>query len=141
MMPRGPAWDVAAFRITARLPLPPAGVLKDRPPVSLYFYDGAECIHPHGRNRWATGMPRGYSCEEVGGLAAGVDDEFPVLSRLSVEEPLFASPRGTGSSRYVSVFEAPDRYLVTWQQSRDDVSQPLVINRVARERVVEILSA
>jgi hypothetical protein len=124
---RGPAWDVAIWRVTGRLALPRTGNLSGRPPISLYFYDGGECIHDHGGNR-----PRGYSCEEIGGLAAGCDEEFPRLERLSQIGPLFVSPHGTGCSRYVSVFETEERYLATWQQSQPDGSQPLVINRVAK---------
>ena len=135
ILPRGPAWDVAVCRVTARLALPGAGVLARGPAVSLYFYDGAECMHEHG----AGGRPRGYSCEELGGLAAGMDAEFPGLERLSEGSPLFVSPRGTGCSRYVSVFEGDDAYLVTWQQSQADGSQPLVINRVPKAELARLL--
>jgi len=140
ILPRGPAWDVAACRITARLPLPKVGILRDKPLLSLYFYDGAECMHPHGAARAADGLPKGYSCEEVGGLAAGFDDEFPKVERLSEKRPLFASPWGTGCSRYVSVFDAGDCYLATWQQSQEDRCQPLVINRVPKKAIEAILS-
>jgi len=137
VLPRGPVWDVAVCRITARLAMPRAGMLADLPPLSLYFYDGAECIHDHSDG----GRPRGYSCEEIGGLAAGFDDDFPRLTRLSVGAPAFVSPHGTGCSRYVSVFEGDDEYLVTWQQSQPDGSQPLVANHVARSEVLSILGA
>jgi len=136
ILERGPAWDVAAFRVTERVPLPAVGVLEDGPGAALYFYDGAECIHRHGG-----GAPRGYSCEEIGGLAAGLDAEFPRIERLSVERPLFISPHGTGCSRYVSVLDAGAEYLVTWQQSQPDDSQPLVMNRVARAEVEAALIA
>lgn len=137
LLPRGPVWDVAVCRVTARLALPGAGVPADSGPLSLYFYDGAECIHDHGRK----GRPRGYSCEEIGGLAAGLDADFPHLVRLSVDGPLFQSPHGTGCSRYVSVFEDEEQYIVTWQQSRPDGSQPLMVNRVARDELAGILSS
>jgi len=136
VLERGPAWDVAVFRVTARLALPQVGVLAGQAPASLYFYDGAECIHDHGGGR-----PRGYSCEEIGGLAVGRDGAFPRIERLSVEAPLFVSPHGTGCSRYVSVLEAGDHYLVTWQQSQPDKSQPLVANRVPKKEVEAALSA
>lgn len=136
LLPRGPAWDVAVCRVTERLVLPPVGVLADGAPVCLYFYDGAECIHDHGPGR----SPRGYSCEEVGGLAAGLDTEFPELLRLSVQRPLFRSPHGTGCSRYVSVLEHEQGYIVTWQQSQADGSQPLVVNRVPRCEILDILA-
>jgi len=135
LLPRGPAWDVAICRVTARMPLPPVGVLKDEGPLSLYFYDGGECMH-----RLAGERPRGYSCEEIGGLAAGYDAQFPRLIRLSVEMPLFVSPHGTGCSRYVSIFEGEDDYIATWQQSRPDGSQPLVAHRVPRAEVEAVLA-
>jgi len=136
IMARGPAWDVAVFRVTARLPLPRVGILENLPELSLYFYDGAECIHDHSK-----ATPRGYSCEEIGGLAVGCDEDFPRLERLSVEHPLFVSPWGTGCSRYVSVFDAGDHYLTIWQQSQVDRSQPLVCSRVPKGRVKAILRA
>ena len=132
---RGPCWDVAAFRITDRLALPPVGVLESGR-FSMYFYDGAECIHDHGGD-----PPTGYSCEEVGGLVVGHDEEFPHLERISVKRPLFLSPYGRGTSRYVSVFDAGDRYIATWQQSRPDLSQPLVVNEVPRESVEKVLQS
>ncbi len=85
--------------------------------------------------------PKGYSCEEIGRLAAGTHDESPALERLSVEEPLFVSPHGTGCSRYVSVLDAGDHYVTTWQQSQPDRSQPLVVNRVAKGEAEAILRA
>ena len=131
---RGPAWDVAMCRVTARLALPAVGMLSARPAMSLYFYDGGECIHDHGGE-----VPRGYSCEEIGGLAAGCDEEFPHLERLSQTAPLFVSPHGTGCSRYASIFEDEEHYLATWQQSQPDKSQPLVVNRVGKEEVRQLL--
>ncbi|KPK59853.1 MAG: hypothetical protein AMK73_08405, partial [Planctomycetes bacterium SM23_32] len=55
ILPRGPVWDVAVSRVTARLALPPVGPLAGGGPASLYFYDGAECMHDHGDG----GRPRG----------------------------------------------------------------------------------
>jgi hypothetical protein len=136
LLPRGPVWDVAVCRVTARLVLPRAGVLAELPPVSLYFYDGAECMHDHGRN----GRPRGCSCEELGGLAVGVGEAPRRLTRLSVEAPLFVSPHGTGCSRYASVFEGEEAWIATWQQSQPDGSQPLVTNRVPKAEVARILA-
>ncbi len=137
LLSRGPVWDVAVCRVTERLPMPAAGVLAGWPPTSLYFYDGAECMSRHGSGD----VPKGYSCEEIGGLAAGVDDEFPQVERLSVEAPLFVSPHGTGCSRYVSVFEDEGGYLVTWQQSQPDGSQPLVAHQVLKADVAAALDA
>jgi len=141
ILSRGPAWDVAACRITERLPLPPTGILKGLPRLSLYFYDGAECMHSHGKNTGADGLSRGYSCEEVGGLAVGFDRDFPRLVSLSVERPLFTSPYGTGCSRYVSVFDGGEFYLATWQQSQPDRCQPLVVNRVDKKTIENIVCA
>ncbi len=136
VLKRGPAWDVAIFRVTECLELPSAGILRNREPLNLYFYDGGECLNEHGSDR-----PVGFSCEEIGGLAAGCAEEFPHMERLSMRKPLFVSPHGTGCSRYVSICEREGYYLVTWQQSQPDESQPLVINRVSRSALEEVLSA
>jgi hypothetical protein len=137
VLPRGPVWDVGVTRITGRLALPRVGVLADLPPLGLYFYDGAECMRDHGARRG----PRGHSCEELGGLAAAFDGDFPRLTRLSLEGPAFVSPHGTGCSRYVSVYVGEDEYLVTWQRSEPDLSQPLVMNRIPRAEVEAALGA
>jgi hypothetical protein len=138
LFPRGPIWDVAVTRVTACLPLPAHGVLSGLPPLSLCFYDGAECMHDHSGG----GRPRGYSCEEIGGLAAAWAGEggLPGLLRLTVDAPLFVSPHSTGCSRYVSVLEDGDSYLATWQQAQSDGSQPLVGRRVPRSRILDILA-
>ena len=77
ILPRGPVWDVACSRITARLRVPRMGAFKSERACSLYFYDGAECLRALDENPLAAKRPRGYSCEELGGLAFGYDDEFP----------------------------------------------------------------
>jgi hypothetical protein len=135
LLPRGPVWDVAVSRVTARVALPAEGVLTGLPALSLWFYDGAECMHDHSGG----GRPRGYSCEELGGVAVGCDEDPTQLLRLSVEGPLFVSPHASGCNRYVSVFDAGDGYIVIWQEACADGSQPLVINRVSRDDVLEIL--
>ena len=56
--------------------------------LSLYFYDGAECLRQLDAHKKAVDRPRGYSCEELGGLAYGFDRDFPNLHRLSRLEPL-----------------------------------------------------
>lgn len=140
MVHRGAAWDIAATRITARLPVPRVGVFADLPPASIYFYDGAECLRPHEENRQARSRPRGYSCEEIGGAFFGWDAEFPRLARLSITQPLFVSPWGTGCSRYVDVLTTSDGLLATWQQSQPDGSQPLVGYRLSQADVARILA-
>lgn len=140
MVGRGAAWDIAATRITARLPIPRSGVFADLPPASVYFYDGAECLRAHEENRRAHRRPRGYSCEEIGGAFFGWDAEFPRLTRLSLTQPLFISPTGTGCSRYVDVLPLPDGLLATWQQSRPDGSQPLVAHSLAQADIARILA-
>ena len=126
--------------MTERLPLPQVGILEDFPPLSLYFYDGAECLRQLDENPRAVARPRGWSCEEIGGLAFGIDGAFPSLHRLSVEFPLFTSSRGTGCSRYVSTVATADGILALWQQSQDDLSQPLVSHFLPMEEVERIFS-
>ena len=140
VLARGPVWDVAATRITDRLSVPRLGPFRDLPPLSLYFYDGAECLRPHEQHASAIRRPRGYSCEELGGLAWGFDHLFPRLERLSLERPLFVSPHGTGCSRYVSTFVTDEGLYASWQQSQADQSQPLVGRALAMEEVERILA-
>ena len=128
MLERGATWDVACARVTDRLAVPQVGLLAGLPPLSLYFYDGAECLRSLNENAKAVSRPRGYSCEELGGLAWGWDAEFPKMQRLSLDFPLFTSPHGTGCSRYVSTLKTHDGIMATWQQSQPDRSQPLVGN-------------
>ncbi len=132
MVHRGAAWDIAATRITARLPIPRLGVFADLPAASVYFYDGAECLRPHDENRQAHKRPRGYSCEEIGGAFFGWDADFPRLTRLSLAQPLFVSPWGSGCSRYVDVLSSDAGLLAVWQQSQPDGSQPLVGHFLSR---------
>lgn len=47
LLPRGYSWDIAVSRLTCRLPVPKLGIFAGLPPVSVYFYDGAECIREH----------------------------------------------------------------------------------------------
>jgi len=138
--PRGFTWDVAITRGTSAVPLPAVGVLKDREPVSLMFYDGGECLRNLDEHTTAVKRPRGYSCEEIGGLAYMTKDNLHQLHRLSVNFPLFVSPWGTGSSRYVDVLAEENGYFVIWQQSQQDCSQPLVMNYLAAEKIHVLLS-
>ncbi|MCA8992552.1 MAG: hypothetical protein KDA69_13145 [Planctomycetaceae bacterium] len=136
--PRGTTWDVAMTRGTAVVDLPRVGVCADHP-VTLMFYDGGECVRNLDEHSQAVKRPRGYSCEELGGLAYCVDRHFNKLERLSVTGPMFVSPHGTGCSRYVDVLTTPENWYVTWQQAQADGSQPLVMNVVPTEEVHRIL--
>jgi hypothetical protein len=140
MVSRGPAWDVAATRVTDRLSLPQVGILADRPRAAVCFYDGAECLRPHEENPMAHRRPRGYSCEEIGGALWGWEDAFPALARLSRLQPMFVSPWGTGCSRYVSTLVTASAILATWQQGQADGSQPLVAHTLPMDEVERILS-
>jgi hypothetical protein len=140
-LPRGPVWDVAASRITCRLPVPPVGPFADLPPLSLYFYDGAECLRAHETHRQGVRRPRGHSCEELGGVAWGWDRSFPGgLQRISRLEPLFVSPHGTGCSRYVSVLPDEGDLFALWQQSNQRQAQPLMAHRLTEKRVRALLA-
>lgn len=136
---RGATWDVAATRITARMPIPQIGLFADLPPLSVYFYDGAECLRSHEENVRAVSRPRGYSCEEIGGALVSVDGNFSTIHRLSALYPMFVSPLGTGASRYVDVLETADGWLATWEQGQSNGSQPLVANFLERSKVERIL--
>ena len=139
LVSRGPAWDVASTRVTGRLRIPQTGLFAREEPCSVYFYDGCECVRPLEESEKAHKRPRGYSCEEIGGALFGPDDDFPELERLSWLEPLFCSPHGTGSSRYVEVIQTTEGLLATWQQSQPDGSQPLVGHMVPLDEVHRIL--
>ena len=136
---RGPAWDVAATRVTDRLPVPPLGLFSESPPT-LYFYDGAECLRPLEASSTGPKRARGYSCEEIGGLAVGGADPAEGLERLSEESPLFVSPEGTGCNRYVATLVTDEAIYAAWQMGRADGSQPLVGNALPMERVEAILT-
>lgn len=139
--PRGPTWDVAAARVTCRLPVPKVGAFARLPSLSLYFYDGAESMRPLKVHVRGVVRPRGYSCEELGGLAYGFDRQFPRLYRLSRLQPLFVSPEGTGCSRYASVLtEADGGLFAIWQRSTSTRSQPLFGHRLTPARVESLLA-
>lgn len=139
ILPKGYTWDIAVTRITDRLPIPKIGIFKDLPDISLYFYDGAECMREHIQSEKGVKRPRGYSCEEIGGLAYGFDNEFPKIQRLSKYFPLFISPEGTGCNRYVSTFFDGEKIYAIWQRSVSDFSQPLFMNIVDIEDIEKIL--
>lgn len=140
LLKRGPVWDIAAARVTERLAIPKVGVFADAPDLSLYFYDSCECLRQLDENPRAVSRPRGWSCEEIGGIAVGNDADLTTVESLSIEAPLFISPHGTGCSRYVATFVDESGIFATWQQSQDDLSQPLVGHFLPMERVREILA-
>ena len=137
---RGPAWDVAATRITCRMPIPQTGLFRDEPPMSVYFYDGAECLRSHEENVRAVSRPRGYSCEEIGGAFIVADGDFASATRLSELAPFFVSPYGTGASRYVDVLQTESGWLASWEQGQSNGSQPLVGHFVSRGEIDAILN-
>ena len=140
VLSRGNSWDVACTRITDRLAVPPLGAFSGMAPISIYFYDGAECLRSLDESAVGVSRSRGFSCEEIGGMAAGFDQSFPEIHRISSHEPMFVSLQGTGCSRYVSTLITPEGILATWQQSQENLSQPLVGNFLSNQKIEEILS-
>jgi hypothetical protein len=138
--PRGFVWDVAVSRITDALELP-----SDRTGMSetaaIVFYDGAECIRDHDENPQAVRRPRGYSCEEISGLAMYSGDDPSTIRRISRTEPHFVSPWGTGSSRYIQTLATDRGVIATWQQAQKDGSQPLVIHALTWEEIRDLLAS
>lgn len=135
---RGTTWDVAMTRGTGVLNVPQVGRFADHQ-HRILFYCGGECLRPLDEHSTAVLRPRGYSCEEIGGAACYLDDDLNAARRLSDILPMFISPWGTGCSRYVDVLATEDGYFVTWQQSQQDLSQPLVMNFVPRNDAAERL--
>nr|MBP6785163.1 hypothetical protein [Verrucomicrobiales bacterium] len=134
-------WDIAAARVTERLTIPKVGVFAQGPDLSLYFYDSCECLRQLDENPRAVSRPRGWSCEEIGGIAVGEDHDLTKIESLSIEAPIFVSPYGTGCSRYVSTLADDSGVFATWQQSQDDLSQPLVGHFLPMKRIIEILTS
>jgi len=137
--PRGSTWDVAISRITATLQVPRIGVFSDLPDLNLLFYDGGESLRDLEQSASGVRRPRGYSCEELGGLAYSWQESFPRCQTLSRYLPQFVSPYGTGCSRYYDLLPTDRGIYALWQQSQDDLSQPLVMNFLATEEVRKIL--
>ena len=102
------------------------------------FYDGGETVHKP--KIYQAKEAHGYNCEEVGGLAVSGQNGIQQIERLSINFPLFRSPKGTGSSRYIDILERPEGYYATWQQSQNDLSQPLVMNFLSRPDAESILA-
>jgi hypothetical protein len=138
--PRGFTWDVAATRLTGLCRVPQVGEFARLPAICLAFYDGAESLRKYEEHPTAVKRPRGYSCEEIGGVGFLQEGHFASIDRLSVDLPLFVSPNGTGCSRYVDIYEDDSGFLATWQQSQSDLSKPLVMNRLGRAEAEAILA-
>ena len=139
VFPRGSTWDVAMTRGTCILTVPNIGAFAAND-YKLLFYCGGECLRPIDEHATAVKRPRGYSCEEIGGAAFFVDDDVASADRLSNLLPMFISPWGTGCSRYVDVLATDDGFYATWQQSQDDLSQPLVMNFVSCDQARSVLA-
>lgn len=140
--PRGFTWDVAITRGTAIVSLPTSLVQSDDgQPVHLMFYDGGESLRNLDEHKSAVSRPRGYSCEELGGLAMITGNDINSIQRISTNLPSFISPYGTGCSRYVDVLVSEDGFYATWQQSQDDLSQPLVMNHLSMEEARDLLAS
>lgn len=139
VLSRGTTWDVAMTRATCILSVPKVGVFAERD-YTLVFYCGGECVRKLDEHTAAVRRPRGYSCEELGGVAVYVDHDIRTAIRLSELEPLFVSPWGTGCSRYIDVVPANGVFLSTWQQSQPDESQPLVLHTVRRSQAEALLT-
>ena len=130
---RGLTWDVAMTRLTAIVDLPvPSASGETR---QLVFYDGGECVRPLEPHSAAVTRPRGYSCEELGGLGYLTGGDPATFRRISRWFPEFVSPHGTGCSRYVDVLATDAYWYATWQQSQPDQSQPLVCHAVPTDEI------
>ena len=135
---RGASWDVAMTRGTCLIDVPMTGVFEDLD-VTLMFYDGGECVRNLDEHKSAVSRPRGYSCEELGGLGYFTGGNLSEIERLSRYSPLFISPHGTGCSRYVDVLSTGEGMYATWQQAQQDGSQPLVMNFLSQDEIEQIL--
>ena len=125
-------------RGTCIVDMPQVGILRNKR-ISLFFYDGGECVRNFEEHERALKRPRGYSCEELGGAAYIENGSLNHVERISKEFPLFISPHGTGCSRYVDVLRTKDGMYATWQQSQDNKSQPLVMHFLSNEEIQELL--
>lgn len=138
--PRGETWDVAVSRITDVLTLP-ADLLDTQEGVQLVFYDGAECVRQHEQHGSGVARPRGYSCEEIAGLAAYEGDAIESIERVASVLPRFVSPWGSGSSRYIHALATDEGLTATWQQARTSGAQALVLHTLPWDEVRRIVRA
>ena len=137
---RGYTWDVAISRVTVWLRVPRLGMFAQDQPLVLAFYDGGESMRNLDQHQEAIKRPRGYSCEEIGGVAWAVEDDLSSIARISVDLPMFISPWGSGASRYVDVMQTEEGLFATWEQSQTDLSQPLVMNHLDWDEVGRLLA-
>ena len=135
---RGMCWDVAITRLTSLVDVEVEwkGAARE---VLLGFYCGGESMRDLDEHAAAVKRPRGWSCEELGGLCVGPRRRLKGLRRLSSLRPAFVSPHGTGCSRYVDVLRSEQGYFATWQRSQPDLSQPLVLHHLPRGAAAAML--
>lgn len=107
IFPHGTGWDTGISRITSVLYIPP---------LFHVFYDGGENMRS--------------SCEEKAGLAISFD--LRSYQRVSQNGPLFASPYGSGSLRYVDTIMVNDYIYYYYEYARKDGSHELRMNKVKR---------
>jgi hypothetical protein len=62
------------------------------------------------------------------------------MERISVNEPMFVSPYGTRCNRCVSTLVTEGAVEAIWQQSQNDLSQPLVGHALPMEAVERLLT-
>ena len=137
--PKGHIWDVAMTRGTYVFDMPKIGKLKDKD-ISLFFYDGGECVRNLSEHEKSVKRSRGYSCEELGGLAYIENYNLHSVKRISIDKPIFVSPYGTACSRYVTTLQTKDGIYAIWQQSQESCSQPLVMNFIDNKKIEELLN-
>ena len=140
LVERGPVWDVAATRLTDRLVVPRSGSFAEGPEVELWFYDGAESMRRLDPDPRTEHRPRGWSCEEIGGVMIAPSGEPWRAQRLSVAAAWFTSAHGTGSSRYLKTLTTPSGIYAAWQQAQPDGSQPLVMHFLDHARIRDLLA-
>lgn len=137
---RGETWDVAVSRISDVLTLPSKLFGTDLD-VQLVFYDGAECVREHEQHSQSVARPRGYSCEEIAGLAVYQGDRIDDICRVDSDLPRFVSPWGTGSSRYIHAVATHEGLIATWQQAQTSGAQPLVMHALSWDDVCRIVDS
>lgn len=102
----GKGWDTGVARISSIVHVPP---------MFYAFYDGAENMKA--------------SCEENASLAISFD--LRRFERVSESGPLFRSPHGAGSLRYVDALKLGDEMLYYYEWTRPDGAHELRMNRVS----------